>query len=460
MKSNTHPQYDKWLPVWQKCRDAIAGQEQVHERGIVYLPILQGQTALSYNNYKSRALYFNASGRTLDGMTGLVFRKKPTVIVPPAMTPLLDSIDMAGSPFMSFAEQLVDELAQVSRVGILVDYPETQNVGLTFGQVQSLGLRPYATIYKTESILDWRYNNINNAQTLAFVKLAETIDVLVAENEYVTIEQLRVLDLVEGRYRVRIFRPNKKKEYEVFSESFPLMNNSPLNFIPFIFDSINGLDSDCKKPVLLDLVNVNLSHYRSTADYEHGLHFTGLPTPVFWGANFDDGDKINLGSEEALAFNDPSGHAEFLEFTGAGLSQLKDAILNKENMMAALGSRMLAAEKRGVEASETAIIHRSAENSVLASLAYSASEALTKMLRLMAQWANVSGEVSCQLNQDFMPMGVAPAMFAELTKAYLSGTISYETYFYNLKEGEIIRADVSVDDERSMIESAEPELSE
>lgn len=450
-------QYKHWLPIWTKCRDAIGGQECVHDAGETYLPRLSGQSNKEYEAYKSRALYFNASGRTLDGMTGLIFRKQPEIVAPSAMQPILDNVDMCGSPIVSFAEQLVDELIQVSRVGILVDYPEAVTIGMTLGQAQALGLRPYATIYKAESILDWRYESVGNAQTLVMVKLSESVDIQTGEYEYKTVEQLRILDIFEGRYRVRVYRKNESG-WELFSEALPLMNNAPLRFIPFIFDSINGLDSDIKKPVMLDLVNVNLSHYRSSADYEHGLHFTGLPTPVFWGARMDDEKAITIGSAEALAFDDPSGHAEYLEFTGQGLSQLRTALEDKQAMMAALGSKMLASEKRAVESAETAMIHRSAEHSVLASISYSASAALTKMLQLLAEWARVSGEVSIKLNTDFAPQAMDAQMFQQLTQAYLTGAISYSEYFANLKEGEIIRSETTEEEEFERLQNREPVL--
>ncbi len=455
----TNPQYDAWLPVWAKCRHAISGQESVHAAGETYLPRLGGQTDKEYNAYKMRAAYFNAAGRTLDGMTGLIFRKKPEVVTPAGMEPILADVDMCGSPFMSFAEQVVDELCQVSRVGILIDYPATQTIGMTQGQAQAAGLRPYATIYKAENILDWRYSRIGNAQTLALVKLHEVIDVQVSEFEYEQVEQIRVLDLFEGRYRIRLYK-KAANEWTQIDETLPLMNNAPMRQIPFIFDSINGLDSDIKKPVMLDLVNINLSHYRSTADYEHGLHFTGLPTPIFWGARIPDDKTVTIGSSEALSFDNPAGHAEYLEFTGQGLTQLRTALEDKQSMMAALGSKMLASEKRTVESAETAMIHRSAENSVLSSIAYSASAALSKMLQLLAEWSRISGEVSVSLNTDFAPQQMDAQMFQQLTQAYLSGAISYSEYFANLKEGEVIRAETTEEEELERLQNAEPALSE
>lgn len=453
-------EYKKHLPLWQKCRDAIAGQEKIHEEGNKYLPELTGQEPSEYNKYKMRASFFNASGRTLDGMTGLIFRKAP-IVEQTGLDNIVADVDMSGSNLTAFAEAIVDELCQVSRVGILVDYPVVQTVGMTVGQREAMGIRPYASVYKAESILDWRYGRINNQNVLTYVKLCEFVEVQKDEFNYDKVKQLRILDLFEGRYRVRLYRSNEKGEWaQIEDDIFPLMNNAPIGAIPFIFASPTGIDSDCKKPVLLDLVNMNLSHYRSMADYEHGLHFTGLPTPVFWGARMEEGNTIALGSASALAFDDPQGHAEYLEFTGQGLTQLKDALTMKQDMMALLGSKILAADKKSAEAAETAAIHRASENSVLASIANGGSAALTKMMQWLSMWSGGNGEARVLLNTDYMPAEMSPQMFAELTKAYLSGTISYETYFAKLQDGEIIRADVKMDEERELLEPQEVTLAE
>lgn len=456
-------QYTQWKPIWQKCRDAIEGQEAIHAGNDLYLQRLSNQSPNEYESYKTRAVYFNACGRTLDGMTGLIFRKPPALTYPTGLQSMIDDIDLSGTDFTSFSEFVVDELCKVSRVGLLVDYPSVQTVGLTMAQAQSIGLRPYATMYKTESILDWRYERINNAQMLSMVKLYETAEVQVDEITYEVVPQIRVLDLLEGIYRVRVYRKSGKNgsEWAQYGEDiFPMVGNSPLNKIPFTFISVNGVDSDIKKPVLLDLVNMNISHYRSTADYEHGLHFTGLPTPVIWGAVLDEGQSISLGSTQALIFNDPAGHAEFLEFQGSGLTQIRQALQDKQDMMALLGSKILAADKRAVEAAETAEIHRASENSVLASIANAASNGLTKVLKLIAEWSMASGDVKCQLNTDYMPTEMSPQMFQQLTQAYLSGSISYETYFYKLQQGEIIRSDVNIDDERELLEPQDINLND
>jgi hypothetical protein len=109
--------------------------------------------------------------------------------------------------------------------------------------------------------------------------------------------QYRVLDLIAaGRdsrhgvvkdvYRVRVFEVREvagKEEDVLISTAFPKINNEFLDEIPFRFIGIDNVDADVDEPPLIDLVDMNLSHYRSSADYEHGCHFTGLPTPVISG---------------------------------------------------------------------------------------------------------------------------------------------------------------------------------
>lgn len=441
--NENHADYNKYLPIWQKCRDTFEGQEAVHARGETYLPRLTGQSNIDYEKYKGRALFFNAVGRTVEGMDGMVFRKQPMLEYPTAMQSIVDDIDMQGTKLIDFADELVRELLVVNRGGILVDFPRSNLIGLTQLDLERSGIRPYAVLYKAESIIDWKYKRVNNRNMLVNVKLLETV-----EYEGKQIAQIRELELTDEGYTVELYRETNGGFDDEPDERFiPLLNNSPMYEIPFVFDK------DVHKPVILDLVNVNLSHYKSTADYEHGLHFTGLPTAIFWGIQSDGNEQaITIGSESALAFANPEGHAEYLEFTGQGLGALRDALSDKKDMMASLGMKALGAEKRAVETAEAVSIKQSAETSVLASIANRASSMLNKTLQYIAMWQRITAPLSITLNTDYAPAGISPQLFAELTKAYLSGTMSYETYFWNLKNGEIVENDRSMDDELASIQ--------
>lgn len=457
-----HSQYDANTAIWAKCRDAVAGQEAVHAGGAKYLPKLAKQTDDEYKAMVGRTLYYNATGRTLDGMTGLIFRRAPTIEAPQALLDVVSKdADTLGTPLLAFCEKAVDELMQVGRVGLFADYPPAMEIRTQADQ-KAAGARPFLRIYQAESIINWRTARVNNQTVLSLVVLAEVHE----EDDgfgVKRIDQRRVLRLEAGVYQVEVWRKAEgsvKADEWVMVEGpmIPTQGGKPMGYIPFLICGPMGVDPNVAKPPMLDLVNVNLSHYRTTADYEHGLHFTGLPTPIVTGHTFADNEEFALGSTVVKAFGNQEAKAFFLEFQGNGLTQLSKRLEEKEAMMAALGARMLAAEKRQAETAETAAIHRSGENSVLASLANAAGQALSKALTWCALFDGLTEEAKAELNTDYLPSGMTAQELTALVAAWQGGAISHLTLLDNLARGEIARQGVKPEEEIEQIQKEGPAL--
>ena len=269
---------------------------------------------------------------------------------------------MSGLSLHQFAEMVAEEVVKIGRCGVLVDHPPMTEA-LTVAQAESMGMRPYMRLYDAESIINWRTDRIAGTETLTLVVLEEEYQEWKDEFEYKCIKQWRVLDLPEGVYRQRVFRKNDRGDFYVESQTIPTSQGKAIAQIPFEFFGVRDNSPGVDKPPLLDLVDVNLSHYRTTADYEHGLHFTGLPTPVVTGFYADEQSaQLRIGSGTAWLLPDPAAKAFYLEFSGQGLSELREALRAKESMMATLGARILAPEKSVQETAQTAAIHRAGEN--------------------------------------------------------------------------------------------------
>ena len=446
-----HSEYHEYYEIWERCEAAAEGQDEIHEYGVKYLPRLSGQNDAEYFAYKQRALYYNATNRTINGLTGMLFMRPETIEAPAAMDSIIADVTMGGLSLHQFAEIIAEEVITIGRIGVLIDYPPIVNA-VTLAQAQAQGARPYATMYDAESIINWKTGRISNVEQLTLVVLEEENEIPVDEFESKCEPQWRVLDLVNGAYRQRVFRKDKRGEFILVEEIYPQINGRVINKIPFEFFGVRDNSPCVDKPPLLDLVDVNLSHYRTTADYEHGLHFTGLPTPVVTGYYSDDKSaSLRIGSGTAWLLPDPQSKAFYLEFTGQGLGELREALRSKEAMMATLGARILAPEKRAAEAAQTANIHRSSENSVLASIAQSISVGLTHIMEWLRDWSNITGEVKVELNRDFIPNSMTAQDVDSLVKSWQSGAISHETLFENLVAGDIIAQEVSFDDEMERI---------
>ena len=144
---------------------------------------------------------------------------------------------------------------------------------------------------------------------------------------------------------------------------------------------------DIERPPLTDLITTNLDHYRLSADYKHGLHYTALPTA--WVSGFSRSTELRIGSSTAWVAELPGAKAGFLEFTGQGLSTFHHALDRAERHMAVLGSRMLEDIKKVGETATAIELRQAGEHSVLSSIATSVSESLTQVLRWVYWWSSV-----------------------------------------------------------------------
>jgi hypothetical protein len=164
------------------------------------------------------------------------------------------------------------------------------------------------------------------------------------------------------------------------------------------------------------------------------------------GFVFNENDSVAIGSSSAIISPDPAAKWGFLEFTGQGLGALKENLASKESQMAALGSRILAPEKTGVESEGALILRHSGEHSVLAAIVKLAGENFENIMQFIAQWMNVGGEITVEFNKDFMPVPMSAQQLDSLMKAWQVGGIPQEELFHALKRGEVIRNSTSYDD--------------
>lgn len=442
-----HPQYTEMKAAWAKMRDCATGLRALHKRGSVYLPRLGGQTADSdvhYQSYLKRAQYFNAVGRTIDAMSGYVFRKQPTITLPESMQAYAKDIDFNGISLEGFLSSLVEEVIEVGRAGVLVEYPQREGAQngarLTINDSQKMGLRPYLTTYKTEDVINWRSAKVNNATMLVAVFLKELYD----EDQ----TQIRELYLEDG-YKQRIWRKDADKgNWIVFAVVNPMLNGASIPYIPFFPVGVKEADIKVQPPPLEGLADTCLGYYRNSADYENALHVVGTPTP--WVNGVDDPEKVpemHIGSNTFLKLPRDS-EAGYLQCGADGVAALKEAMQEKKLEMAAQGARMLDNEKRAAESADAQSIKRGGENSILASLAGSVEMTVTKALRFMAEWIGINpDQVNVELNKDYIPSSIDANMLREYRENYLTNAWSFETFWEACIAGEIVREGLTYEDE-------------
>lgn len=448
-----HKDYVSKKGQWRKVRVAIEGEEAVKEAGAEFLPPLSNQGSYEYTAYKMRAMFYEATGRTLQGLVGALHYKRPTLTDPDGTEDeeFFDELVPSHIPFYSYLRDISEEVLTTGRIGLLVEVAkDVDSAGGTY---------PYLCSYTAEDIINWRtsYEGGNEILTLVVLKEKKPNPGMF-ETKY--IDQWRVLSLDNGIYTQTVYQKdesNRNQESYFIAEGpiQPTKAGKSLDHIPFYFINSGGTTSFTYRPPLLALANVNLSHYRNSADLEHGRHFTGLPTA--WIAGFEPDAKsgaLQIGSSTAWVTPNASARAGYLEFTGQGLSFLEKALESKEGLMAILGARMLETPKNFSESADNQIIKRSSENSIMANFADIISEGMTKICKEAADWMGLlPDKVSIQIQREYMNLPVDAPFMNQLTQSLQNGSISYDTYFYNMKRMKVMPEDRTQEDELDLIDT-------
>ena len=404
------PEYQAALPRWQRCRDCVEGSDAVKARATDYLPALEGHRGSSQKDdaYQTRAVFYNATARTVAGLLGSVFRATPSWTFPVAIEDDLEDVTLMGRPLVSFALMAFQDLLVTGRVGVQVDMPKKPAAGAKTS-------RPYWVLRRAEDIRSWRTVVRGGQETLTRVVLSEVVEEDNPEDEWspTRVDQIRVLELVNtasnaATYQIRRFRNTKAsdeaedqwKEYE--APIVPLKHGDPLTFIPFHFIGPTSVTPMIEKSPMVDIVDVNLSHYRTSADFEHGAHVTALPTPWVSGAELPEGKDFPIGSATAWILPNPQARAGMLEFTGDGLKTLERSLSVKQEQMASLGARLIESRKAAAETAEALRLAMSGDHSVLASMASTFDQAMTNVLRWHADWSGAeTTAITFAVNKDF-----------------------------------------------------------
>lgn len=412
--TTTHPKYTKMLAKWSQIRDVLGGEEAVKAKCTYrlqkYLPLPDTEADPNknierYQSYVLRAVFYNATARTLSGLVGQVFSKPPVATFPDPVNYLLTDPAGSGVTLEQHAKGVLGEVMAMGRAGLWVDYPTIEG-GATRESVDSGLVRPVITSYKAEDIRNWRTRKVGAKTLLSLVVLSEE---RIAEDDGFSMlieTQYRELRLdANGDYCVRVWRAGKNGNWESPNYIYPVDNSgNRFREIPFVFVGISNNDSEIDEPPMYDISCVNLGHFRNSADYEESCFMVGQPTPWFagitenWAENVLKG-KVHLGSRGGIPL--PAGGA-------AGLLQaqsntlVSEALAKKEAQMIALGAKLVQASTGSIAKTATEVnTDKISEVSTLAAAARNTSAAYKYAFDFCAMFSGDDSEITFELSTDF-----------------------------------------------------------
>lgn len=479
-----HADYDKFKPIWDKCRDAHEGEDAVKAKGTTYLPKLNGQSKDEYANYTDRAQFFNATNRTVESYLGMIFRKDPEYIytqngdssqeVNEYLQEFFSNITHDGKSLDSFIHDVSEEIIITNRVGVLVDMPPINPVerGMSLFDYEQQKIKPMLSMYKPESIVNWHWVIQDNQILPVMYVLYEQIDVF-PENGIVpdTQDRYRILylenweDPNNRRYKSIVLDASQvispkdgTTSWKVTEVTYPLKEGQPLSFIPFYTLTDRGIEPRrVYSPMINDLVNVNIGHYRNSADWENELHWVGTKTIYFpdWDAQTYGDPKVGgalAGPKDTIP----------VMLEASSDSGLKDEMVAKEQRMAILGAERISQKGRYLPSAETARITSANESSVLANMVNHLSKGFTAIANFVVDWAEPAFpnnmkeglQVDVKVNDDFYQDDMNGDELLKWMQALHQGGISYDTYYYNMSKKEVYAPNTTKELEWERIEES------
>lgn len=427
---------------WAKVRAVCAGADAVKAGS--YLPYLNKSDTSTQNiarnaAYVERAMFYDATGNTLRGLIGLAFRIDPSHELPAKLQYLLQDADGAGVSIYQQSQAVLANVLQVGRHGLYIDFSDALK-------------RPVIKSYAAESIINWRTSLVGGKVVLTLVVLSEIAE----ENdgygiEYV--EQWRELALEDGKFVSRVWRVGENGEPEVIEEPQATSTSGSLDFIPFIFAGSENNDANIDQSPLAGLAELNIGHFRNSADYEDSVFFVGQAQPWISGLTEEWRDwmqqqaSIYIGSRSPLLLPE-NGSFGFAQVQPNMLA--KEAMDQKEAQMVALGARLIEPSQASKTATE-ASGDREASTSVLAMCVANVSEAYKAAIAVCGRYLSLSElDAEYSINQDFVQMSAEPNMITALVAAWQAGAFSkvdLRAFLRRLSVIDVERTDEEIEDE-------------
>ena len=440
-----NPEYMNSLPKWTLVRKCVAGAKAVRAAGTLFLPdpeLSEGDKNKRYAPYKARAQFLNVTARTRNAMVGMAFRRPPQSELK-GIEYIGKNATGSGTSLDQLGKVVTGDLLEVGRIGLLVDYPAAEQ-GLSKEQINASGFKASIKVYTAENIINWKTTLIGGESILSLVVLLEKHDISKDEFDQETKRQYRVLKLEEGKYTVEIWQDDK-----FFSSFQPRANGKLLDRIPFVIAGTYSNDPSVDDAALYDIAEINIGHYRNSADYEEGIFLHGQPmlhidTGAMTASEFEsiNPNGIEVGARRGIATNG-GGSASLLQAGSNGAAY--EAMKQKEDQMVSIGARVITSGGQA-ETAEASRIKHAGDNSVLNNIVQNASAAIETALGWVALFMGVNVEQTYNINDDFYDKGIDPQLLMAKIQLLDRGVIAKKDVRTTLrKAGEINRTDEEID---------------
>jgi hypothetical protein len=419
------------MPDWGVMAAVTRGTNYIRDLSETYLPQEPREDEDAYRTRVDRSVLSPYTSRLVEVAAGAILRKPIRIEGDPYWQQLADDIDGLGSNINEYARRALVSSLTYGHSAILVDYPAAAGAR-NLAEERAMGRRPYFVHVDAPQIWGWRKETGTNR--LLQVRIHDYDVRPLNEFGEEQIEQMRVI------------YPSKYDLYTLGQDvvEFSATGGYSLDEIPLVPIYSNRRGLLISQPPLLDIANLNITHYQRQADLIHALHIAAMPTLVLEGWD-DTTGSATMGVNYAIAMQ-PGNKAYYVQADATSFDAQMAELESLASQMSTLGVTKLFGQKFVAESAEAKRIDQAQSNSVLSILSQELESCLNQAFAFAARYVGLEPPTII-VDRDFdyyRLIGQDVSVLAQLNEM---GKISNTTLLEVLRRGEILPDTLDVEAE-------------
>ncbi len=419
------------MPDWSVMAAVTSGTNYLRDMSETYLPQEPREDDDAYQTRVDRSVLSPYTSRLIETAAGAILRKPIHVEGDPYWLDLIQNIDGLGSNINEYARRALVSSLTYGHSAILVDYPAAAGA-MNLAEERAMGRRPYFVHVDAFQIWGWRKEPGTNR--LLQVRIHDYDVRPLNEFGEEQVEEMRVI--YPGRYDLYTLG---QEIVEFTSTGCYSLDEIPL--VP-IYSNRRGLL--ISQPPLLDIANLNITHYQRQADLIHALHIAAMPTLVLEGWD-DTTGSATMGVNYAIAMQ-PGNKAYYVQADATSFDAQMAELESLASQMSTLGVTKLFGQKFVAESAEAKRIDQAQSNSVLSIISQELESALNQAFEFAAQYVGIEAP-EITIDRDFDYYRLIGQDVAVLTQLNQAGKISDAMLLEVLRRGEVLPDNINIEDE-------------
>jgi len=473
--------------------DLLAGTRRMWRKARLYIRIWADEDEDVYKIRSRCEQVFEGLGRTLSAAVGMLFSRPPEITWNQGAARIeehWDNIDGAGTKGDVFLKRFAEATIRDGTGVIVVDHPKPpvnekgKPVQVTADMDERLGLRPRWASYPRENILSWRYDTVNNRQTLTQIVLAEPS--VTAAGTFGIEKKTRwrriFLAVPEGAqpnmdgtpaepqalwevWEATVPNPATPEQFRVTDRgAYRSVKGLAMPFLPVAVATVGKPEGDplVASIPLLGVAWANLGHWQQASNLRFYRELAAFPQPSLLG-NLDEEKGVDAAGNPGMVPGrmrfgplvvvhlsaDGEAPAEF-KYVAPPVEAFEPLIAGceeKMEAMAALGMSFLARDKRTAETAEAKRLDATAENSTLATASQGIEDCANYAFEIHGWYMDIpkDGVPELRINRDYDAIAMEAGVMSVWVQAVKNADVPPRVLLEAWKAGGRLPPDTDID---------------